>query len=122
MAILLLIILLMIVGVNYIKDDKFVQLAGNVTVTANNNKDIVLNYPTGFNKENSVIVSQALQLVGGSTGYNYNNSYSDSMDAYYGNFRRIINLRDNDIFMKVYNPMTSESITLNYKIVLMKID
>jgi len=109
----------MVIGVNYIKNDKFVQLTGNVSIDAQKASNITIEYPEGLNVDNCVPVATGIKAS--AIGFNYVGKYDDSMDMYWGGFKRTLTLGNNNITLRIENPATEKS-TFNYKIVLMKID
>lgn len=115
----------------------FAVLTGNATLTANTSEkaventctftELTLNYPAGFNKDNCVVVSFGRQNTS-NYGYSYGwNSKIDSMDNLMGVLPMRITLFGtsttqwaNKIRVQFGN-LTTESHTIAYKIILMKI-
>lgn len=112
-------------------------LSGTMTLTANTqekaNEDMVtwtektINYPSGFTKENSVVISVGVQ-VNTNFGYTYGwTNYMDGLDVVLGlNPARITLYGEsttsyaNKIRLQIGNKTTSSG-TVDYKVILMKV-
>lgn len=91
-----------------------------------------INYPSGFNRNNCIVLAFALTTSNSNVGDNYNgflarlnidnNFYliGSSIDSVRYSQSRSINLTDSAISIRIMN-VTNSSKTFNYKIVLMKI-
>lgn len=123
--------------VNYKLNGDFAVLTGSVSSAGSPTGDIqyaegTLNYPTGFNKDNCVVISFGVEAVNTVTGYNYSGSLGridisnttyltgDSVDVLRRSNARSINLATSAIAIRIMN-VASSSTTFKYKIVLMKI-
>ncbi len=93
-------------------------LTGTLTAqgSSNGGKDIA--YPNGFNQGNCIVISLGIKT--NVKGFNFVGNYKDSSDLLYTGYDRRINLEEEKISLVVKNPNT-ESKTIDYKIVLMKI-
>lgn len=102
--------------------DKFSVVTGTLSIDGSTSDIATLNYPTGFNKNNSVVISLGIARPNDNTGkgFNYYGIFSDSGDLLANAFRRRINLTDEGIKLFVENPGDS-TLNIEYKIVLMKI-
>lgn len=98
-------------------------LTGNVTINASSSKTTEISYPSGYTKDNSILLACGLKLNNDpySKGYNFYGIFSDSSDLLDYAFRRRVNLASNKVLLFIQNPMTDSAVTINYKIVLMKI-
>ena len=94
-------------------------ITGTITVQANINGSLDINYPDGFTDNNCVVVALGLKYHD-NFGYNYFGIYHNSADILYGSFDGGINLLPNIIRLRVKNPLTDD-VSLAYKIVLLKI-
>lgn len=99
--------------------EEFSKVNGSFVINASTSGIERINYPTGFTKENCVVVSCGIEVSAGK-GYNFIGQYIDSSDGLNNSFTRRVNLADDNIVLSVRNPNTS-NITVKYKIVLMKI-
>ena len=93
----------------------FKVLTGSVTIPANSNKVIDIVYPEGFNKDNCVVVSTMT-----TSGYLSNNKYIYPANTALAEAVPTVTLGDEDISLNLVNGSSSNSITLNYKITIMK--
>ena len=133
-VILLLIISIIVIGSKVVFKDNFVVIEGTITLEPNLAENISMspvkfkqtsfsiNYPTGFNKGNCVVISKAFGFPR-QQGLNYVegwNNYPNNVDAYLGVLPHDVMLGDNAIQISLGNYMTSE-MQYSYKIVLMKI-
>lgn len=98
-------------------------LTGNTSINASSNKTIEITYPSGYTKDNSILLACGLSLVNDpySKGYNYYGLYNDSSDILSYALRRRVNLASSKILLTVYNPVTDQAMNVQYKLVLMKI-
>lgn len=98
-------------------------LTGTSSINASSNKVIEIAYPSGYTKDNSILLACGLSLANNpyNKGYNYYGLYYDSGDFMDYAFRRRVNLADSKILLTIYNPATEQSINVQYKLVLMKI-
>ena len=105
-------------------------LTGTITGTANNSSseqgNININYPTGFNSNNCVVIAIGLSRKDDNTPFNYGVlSASDSAIARVaGAIGRTVQLGADNMTLRTYfyfGSPQNESVTYNYKIVLMKI-
>ena len=106
-------------GSTYKLKGDFAKIEGNFTVSQASAGSKTINYPTGFTKDNCVAIACGIDAVAGK-GYNFIGQYIDSSDGLNSSFNRRLNLADNNITLVVRNP-NSSSLTVNYRIVLMKI-
>lgn len=99
------------------------EITGSVIINASGVNSVQISYPSGFNKDNSILLACGLMLNNDpySKGYNYHGIFTDSGDLLDYAFRRRVNLKSSNILLVVYNPVTDNAITVNYKLVLMKI-
>ena len=98
----------------------FEVLSGSISVPANDEATVELDYPTGFTRENCVLISNGLKVIE-DVGYNYVGHYENALSLYSGAFTRMINFKSNKIQLTLVNPTTSQTINANYKLVLMKV-
>lgn len=96
--------------------------AGEITINGSTSSSITINYPSGFTKDNSVLLSCGLVLKGdgNAKGYNYYGLFADTSDTLNNAYRRRINFTNDNIKLWVENPGTS-ILTLTYKIAVMKV-
>lgn len=106
-------------GSTYKLKEDFVKLEGNLTVTQSGASSKTISYPAGFTKNNCVVVACGI-YASPAKGYNFIGQYIDSSDGLNNSFNRRLNLTDDAIILFVRNP-NSSSLTVNYRIVLMKI-
>jgi hypothetical protein len=102
--------------------DDFAVVTGTMTIAANVGDTDTPAYPTGFTADNCVPISFGVHRTSLSvTGYNYYGFYANSSDLLRSGYRRCINLDANNLSVYIENPASSE-ITVEYKVVLMKIN
>lgn len=132
MGISLLIILAIVIGSKVMYKDNFAVITGSMTLEANTQEGLEtdsekqtqlnINFPTGFNKDNCVVISFGTKVAG--KNYSYGVGDKASYRWVTGSFRRNITLgasTDNSkIQLSVWQLATTQ-ITIDYKIVLMKI-
>ena len=102
----------------------FAVVTGEITMENATGK-VIVNYPDGFNKDNTVVISY------GQTGINSGGPLDainfgfgvHSLDYMSGSLPRNVALTSTNIEISIRNPLddTAGSRTYNYKIVLMKI-
>lgn len=106
-------------------------LTGSVSVKKSNDPgntfeqtQKTLNYPDGFTKDNSVIISYGASRDPANKGYSFFNGSaivgSNSYGWSTGQFPNDFSLRPNDILMNFYSGF-NQDVTVYYKLVLMKI-
>ena len=105
-----------------------VVITGTVTLTASTSPgqaysqtNFELNYPSGYNKNNTLVLGFKSKLQGTGTG-NYTFGYTpdkSSMSSVNGAYPRTIRLDDNNLSVSVYNLSLSRK--FDYAIYLMKI-
>ena len=107
---------------DYKAKDDFAVITGELSIEATGNAMQTLQYPANFEYANSVVISYGITTNNDShgKGYNYYGIYADSSDGLDRAYKRRINLKSDGIKIVVYNPNGS-AMTVNYKIVLMKI-
>ena len=124
--------MLIIVGVAYSKETKFVTLTGEITGDSSDEElKATISYPTGFNKNNCVVVASMLN-----NSENTNGTYSDgaifsTLGFTVGALPHRVSLGSSDITLGIKNITIAtgetkvyiirESVKINYKIVLMKV-
>lgn len=98
-------------------------LTGSVTINASSQNSVQISYPSGFTKDNSILLACGLMLNNDpySKGYNYYGIFSDASDLLDYAYRRRVNLASDKILLFIQNPITDNAITVQYKLVLMKI-
>lgn len=108
--------------------DNFAVVNGNINITASSSMgqfdgsgNTTLNYPSGFTKDNCVIVSveTCLPAQGAYSSGNLGNRFKP-VDAQRGMFPCYATLNSNNIIVQAYNA-TTNAININFKVVLMKI-
>ena len=120
----------------YTTNDRFAVVNGQVTLTALSSEefenknfkatDIDINFPNGFNKDNSIVIALGAKPSSGEGGYAYGNvgELTSSMEFYFGCYPRYVVLGtpvdSNKIRLRFFNFTTSD-VPLDYKLVLMKI-
>ena len=100
---------------------KTAKITGSMTIEANSNKSVTINYPSGFTKDNCYVVACGIQATE-NRGYNFIGIYKDSLSLLMNAYHRYVNTTDSGINLIVENPNTSSSRTVTYKILLMKIN
>lgn len=101
---------------NLLSDNlNFKVLTGSVTIPANSNQVIDFAYPEGFNKNNCVVVSTMT-----TSGIGANNKYIYPANMTLSEAVPTVTLGDEDISLNLVNGSTSNKITLNYKVTIMK--
>lgn len=98
----------------------FAILTGSTEVAKSSTGTVTLNYPAGFTADNCVAISCGIKVVN-NKGYNYEGIYTDADDLLANSYRRRLNLTNGNVVFVIYNPNTDQAMTVNYKIVLMKI-
>lgn len=103
------------------------SLSGTITLTASSSSgtsysqtNFTLNYPSGYNKNNTIVLGFKCKLQGVGTG-NYIFGYTPdkmSTSTVSGAYPRTIRLDDDSLSVSVYNLATSRK--LDYVIYLMK--
>lgn len=103
--------------------DNIAVLTGNVTINASSSNSVQISYPSGYTKDNSILLACGLMLNNDpySKGYNYYGIFSDASDLLDYAYRRRVNLASDKILLFIQNPITDNAITVKYKLVLMKI-
>lgn len=108
-----------------LRNQSLVILSGNANLEANTSTEITLSYPSGFTFNNCVPISFGIENTYSSAysnkGYNYFGNYSGSMDLLIAGFKRSINMQNDNIKVRIWNPSTDSQIPVSYKIVLIKI-
>lgn len=104
----------------YVKDD-YAVLTGTITMASGTGSTTV-NYPTGFTKNNCVVISYGQENADTKNSYNFGYGIK-STDYTRGSMTRNVSLKDSNIEISIYNPVVDGegNKTYNYKIVLMKI-
>ena len=81
-----------------------------------------LNYPSGFNQNNTVVLAFIGEYISGRVGaYGEPPENSKSVSLLSSNIPRHVSLWENDIHVYLYSPVTSGTPTYTYKIILMKL-
>ena len=133
MVILLLIILVIAIGSKVIYKDDFAILNGTIPANTGNNSysQIEIKYPTGYTKDNCVIIASEFNNSKSNTIYSTGTILT--VGSYmFGAVPAAISLKDNKIDIKISNVFTVArdpaavyvqkiAVPINYKIVLMKI-
>ena len=123
--------MLIVVGSKVVYKDNFAILTGVLesSTTENGSYQKNINYPEGFNQNNCIVISHALDLENSVVIWGTGNTF-DSSGFLGGAMPSYVCLRENDITIEARNiRVDSDSIvtsvpltgTINYKIVLMKI-
>lgn len=94
-------------------------LTGSTVVNASSSKTVTINYPSGYTESNCIPIAFALKST--AKGYNYFGAYKYSSDLMFNAFTRRLNLESSNISVYIENPTSDQDLTINYKIVLMKI-
>ena len=130
MGILLLIILVIVIGNKVVFKDDYAVITGSLTAEGSSNpgqsyqqsiKQIP--YPTGYNNTNCVCVSFGTTRNSKENQYKYDGSEgiaSSSSSLVSGNIPKGLYLNSDNIVVHAYN-IAESSLTIYYKIVLMKI-
>lgn len=130
MAILLLIIFIIVIGSKVVYKDNFATVEGKITTSGSNGeKTISVNYPSGFNQNNTVVIAVQFDIDNSSVIWGTGASF---MSASYvaGSLPANVELNPSNIRINVRNIIISSTGTvdvsslssdLNYKLVLMKI-
>lgn len=118
---------------NHIHDDykligDFALLTGTIVTPAEDDSTlsavITLNYPSGFNMDNCVIMSVMSTIEGSDTSKGWATPMDNSVSAssFYGSYSLAAILRESHVAARVDKiAVTQESQTINVKVVLMKI-
>lgn len=107
--------------VEVIAKENIAVLTGAMEIESERPGSTTIDYPSGFTKDNCVPIAFGINREGYSEwGLNFYGVYEGSVDLIRVSFNRAINLNTDNISVRVINPVTS-SITVNYKIVLMKV-
>lgn len=106
--------------VKIINSGDYAVLTGSFEVAISSSGTKEFDYPSGYTVDNCVAVSFGIKVIE-NKGYNYEGIYTDSGDALDNSYRRRLNLNSNKVKMVVYNPNSEQAMTVNYKLVLMKI-
>lgn len=102
-----------------VKDDIAV-VSGQVTLSGGT-ADVTVNYPTGFSVNNCVPIAFGCDNTS-SSAVSYTYGYGSGSMAYtMGGIERQSQLKDDGIRLYFGAPTTSSTITINYKLILMKI-
>lgn len=127
MVMLLLIILIIAIGSKVVYEDEFAKVQGTIDLIASSNPgssysqtNFSIDYPKGFNKENTVVVGFKCKLQGTGTG-DYSFGYTPdkmSTSAVSGVYPRTVRMSDK-LECSVYNLSSSKK--MDYVIYLMKI-
>lgn len=107
-------------GSAYILKDNFVVIEGSLEIPTNQFGTKIIDFPNGFNYENSIVISNGISVIGGK-GFNYVGDYKDTSDMMNNSLYRRINVTYNGINIDIKNPDPTEYMIVHYKIVLMKI-
>jgi len=109
---------------NYKLNGDFAIVTGTIECTNTENyTNKTIDYPTGFTKDNCVVVSfgsGGQSYNGGYAGLSYGFNYSTTTGYLTGAQDRNVFLNSDNITIMYYNP-TPNQITYDYQIVLMKI-
>ena len=108
----------------YMLKNDIVILRGILSIPANDFNIRLIEYPSGFNKQNAIVIATGLVINGDTNerGYNFVGTYTGSSSDLLNNaYERQVNLKNNGVYLKVFNP-NSDTITLEYKIALMKLN
>ncbi len=102
-------------------DSRVYAIKGTINIASGNKSGASsMNYPTGFNSENTVVVSYGLAV--NDLGYNYYGTYTETSDYNAGNVKRRVFLKSNQIQVWAYRPDSQTGdLSINYKLVLMKV-
>lgn len=121
------IILLVLIGSKVIYDDKFAIVEGIIVTPALGSEDtkgsISLNYPTGFNKNNCMVISLMSQNYGGD-GYSYNTSTSLGLasEEIAGCYGLHASLRSDEIIISLRKVnVNAQPKNIHVRLVLMKL-
>ena len=108
-------------GDNFVKIDGTVELSASPSSgTAYSQTNFTLNYPNGFNKDNTVVIGFKCKLQGTGTGAYIFGYTPDKMStsAVSGAYPRTVRLNDENMTVSVYN--LSSQRKMDYVIYLMK--
>lgn len=126
MAILLVTIFIIAIGIKYINKSEIATVTGTITTPEAGSSDISsnvdINYPTGFNLQNCMVISLMAKNTGLSTEYwSTVGSTGHSVEAMYGCYGLWAVMGPNHIRVHVSKVHTEESQkTINVKLVLLK--
>ncbi len=94
-------------------------LTGTVVAAGSNEKNLEINYPSGFNNTNSAVLSCGLGRE--SNNYSYGQKKQNTSATASGLAINNVNLNPNKIKLNIkFDFETNSNITLYYKIILMK--
>lgn len=113
---MLLAILQIIIGTNYITQDNFEVIEGNITIAANSREAVYLNYPENFTADNCYPIACGIK-TSEITGYNYEGVWEDSGSITVGDFNRSLNFTRSKIRLTIHNSSTTKTY-FEYKIIL----
>ena len=121
------IILLILIGNKVLYDDRFAILEGIIITPALGSEDtkgsISLNYPTGFNKDNCVVIGLMSQNTGNDEkSYNTSSSIGLSAEEVRGCYGLQASLRGDGILISLYKVnKNAQQKNIHVRIVLMKL-
>ena len=113
---MLLVILQIIIGTNYITQDNFEVIEGNITIAADSQEDVYFNYPENFTADNCYPIACGIQTQE-FIGYNYEGVWRDSGSITVGSFDRSLNFTRSKIRLTIYNSSSAKTY-FKYKIIL----
>ncbi len=106
-------------GSDYVLKTNYKAIVGEININASTSNSIVIPFEDDFTIDNTVCVACGLSTSNGK-GYNFIGTHIDSSDGLNNAFRRRVNITGNGIKLTVFNPNTT-ALTVNYKIILMKL-
>ena len=112
----LLVILQIIIGTNYITQDNFKVIEGIITIAANSNVVVDQNYPENFTEDNCYPIACGIKAVE-YAGYNYEGVWQNSASFAKNAFNRTLNFTKDKIQLTIYNSLSNET-NFKYKIIL----
>lgn len=120
MVMLFVTILKIVIGNKAIYKNDFAVITGSMNINANTTETKLIEYPDGLSSENCVPISCGISIIE-NRGYNYVGHNVNSGSILNNAYDRNLNLKANSIQLMVTNPDTSNTKTVYYKIILMKI-
>lgn len=105
--------------------DSFSVISGEITVEGNSNASVSVNYPTGFTKDNTYVISNMASTVLKPDVYQAGVVGSINNEGIVQTSLKVnptVRLDEEQINISCTNTTNGDPITLKYKVVVMKID
>ncbi len=106
-------------NVEVVAKENFALITGSGTMEASVDYNFTIDYPTGFTKDNCVVMAFGVKVIE-AKGFEFSGNYVDSGDILRNSYKRTISLANDNIEGTIRNP-NSSSKEVSYKIVLLKL-